>query len=524
MRAIPGKQLPPILDASFSSYIDSEISIFDARKYFNGGDTILNNKRLSVTNNARGAGAGLERISELPSRLSSASSSVDGYGYGNRNYRTRSFHATPTASSEASWNSQTGLLANPPGAMAVSVRHHHQIPVDDHKRIGSTAKNWLLRRRCPCSGKKSVQVQEKAAAETRIQRTGGANLNPNSRVMINAMMKRQGSAGNITPKSNFSSSPASIDWSEQRREEAEAPVVEVLLPNVVRRISAETTNRFVAAGPGLGQPRRVVLTPNKDSSNGGGGGGGFTFPILSQAAAAVPPPVKLVLNKPPLYQLEDPPRESLEVFRPAEEKVIISATTEGGRSSFTFPASPRSRMTATEDDIASDASSDLFEIESFSTQTTGNPLHRRDSMEDASTFNARRRLGGGGRVYGKSVEEEEELDEECYEPSEASIEWSVTTAEGFDRASVANYSEAGEEVRYTMMRNRIEEEESEKKNGKKRGSGGLLLSCRCEKAVSVGPPPQLNGGGGRAGAAVKKPPLPLGRSRSTARLSIPFPT
>ncbi|CAN1164988.1 Protein PHYTOCHROME KINASE SUBSTRATE 4 [Linum perenne] len=550
MRAIPGKQesLPhppprfpfqqktPILD-------DSEISIFDAQKYFNDGASaagdntklninIINNKVSPVKN-----GRGLERISEIPPRLSSASSSVDGYGYGYRNYRTRSFHATPTASSEASWNSQTGLLSNPPGAMAVTVKHHHhhhQPPVDDQRKTGSTAKKWLLRRPCPCYGKKSVQVEEKAP-EPRIPI---AHLNPNSRVMIDAMTKRQ---GNNIPKSNFisSSSAASIDWLERREEAAPVEVP----PNVVRRISAEA-NRFVG-GPGLGQPHRVVLTPNfsqgngdknNGSSNGGGGGGGFTFPILSQAAVVAP--VKLILNngvRKPFSQLEDPPRDSLEVFRPPEDKVIVTKLSTEGRSSFTFPASPRSRMTVTEDDMASDASSDLFEIESFSTQTTGNPLNgagssiRRDSMEDASIFNARRL---GGRVYGKGVEDEEE---ECYEPSEASIEWSVATAEGYDKGSVTNYSvtasEAAEEIRYTMMRKRIEEtEESERRKGKRRGSsGGGLLSCRCEKAVSVGPPqpPLQHVSGGRAAVTVsngKKPPLPLGRSHSSGRLSLPFPT
>lgn len=96
-------------DASFSSYLkpkeskqnspenDTEISIFDAQKYFSESN-ITNQKDASEPSDAV----------SVP-RLSS-SSSVDGYG---RNFRTRSFQATPTASSEASWNSQKGLLANP---------------------------------------------------------------------------------------------------------------------------------------------------------------------------------------------------------------------------------------------------------------------------------------------------------------------------------------------------------------------------------------------------------------------------
>ncbi|CAI0415410.1 unnamed protein product [Linum tenue] len=557
MRAIPGRRggvestpspyfpfsqkLPPaVLDASFSSYLQpgsnpiddsAEISIFDATKYFNSE---AENPKLSISRvspvvaNGNSNNSGVV-VSEPP-RFSSASSSVDGYGYANRAYRTGSFHATPTASSEASWNSQTGLLSNPPGALAVSVRHPQGSVADDQRKRGS-AKRWILGRRCPCSGKKSVQVEEKMSEP----RTPMSHLAPNNRVTVSAMVKRQGSnsndhSNNSIPKipnsfpgrvekSDCSSAPSSIDWMERR---------EIEIPNSVRRISAETT-RF-------GSHHRVVLPPNSTEGNSIGGGGGFTFPILSQSAAAAAPPVKLVL-KPKLSILEDPPRESLEVFRPAEEVIV-----GGGNSAV------KSRMTAaaTDDDMASDASSDLFEIESFSTQTTSyqlNGSNRRDSMEDASTFNARRLSGigggGGGGAYRERVEEEEEENEEeaaateCYEPSEASIAWSVVTAEGFDRASVTNYSvtaSEADEVRFMMMRQARNGGGGGGGGGKKRGG---LLSCRCEKAVSVGPQPMRTGGGGEGqrgvnmaaghvngrSAAAAKPPL--ARSHS-ARLSLPF--
>ncbi|CAL1374903.1 unnamed protein product [Linum trigynum] len=580
MRAIPGRRggvestpspyfpfsqkLPPAVhDASFSSYLQpgsnpiddsAEISIFDATKYFNSeaeNPKLSINRVSPVVANGNSNNSGVV-VSEPP-RFSSASSSVDGYGYANRNYRTGSFHATPTASSEASWNSQTGLLSNPPGALAVSVRHPQGSVADDQKKRGS-AKKWILGRRCPCSGKKSVQVEEKMSEP----RTPMSHLAPNNRVTVSAMVKRQGSNSNDhsnnnipkipnsfpgrVEKSDCSSAPSSIDWMERR---------EIEIPNSVRRISAETT-RF-------GSHHRVVLPPNSTEGNSIGGGGGFTFPILSQSAAAAAPPVKLVL-KPKLSILEDPPRESLEVFRPAEEVIVgggNSAVKLGPeppkRQSFTFPASPRSRMTAaaTDDDLASDASSDLFEIESFSTQTTSYQLgsNRRDSMEDASTFNARRLSGigggGGGGAYRERVEEEEEEEEEvaateCYEPSEASIAWSVVTAEGFDRASVTNYSvtaSEADEVRFMMMR----QVEAARNGGGGGGGGGKkrggLLSCRCEKAVSVGPQPMRTGGGGEGQRGVnmaaghvngraaamnsshKKPPLAKSHS---ARLSLPF--
>ncbi|XWS58940.1 hypothetical protein CRYUN_Cryun08bG0077400 [Craigia yunnanensis] len=116
---------------------DTEISIFDAQRYFNESNIDARVcKRVSpfIMPN-------FDHISSVPrsdisalARFSSASSGADGYGYG-RTYRVRSFHATPTVSSEASWNSQTGLLSNPPGALAVSMTMKNPSTTDDEKRV-----------------------------------------------------------------------------------------------------------------------------------------------------------------------------------------------------------------------------------------------------------------------------------------------------------------------------------------------------------------------------------------------------
>ncbi|KAF5750349.1 hypothetical protein HS088_TW03G00685 [Tripterygium wilfordii] len=471
-----------IRDASFSSYLqteepnqavdDSEISIFDAQEYFNENN--VNDpkptKKVSPIN-----GVNLKRSPEVP-RLSSAPSSVDGY----RNYRVRSFNATPTASSEASWNSQTGLLSNPPGAIAVSIRN----PPSTDKKTGSSAK-WIFRRKCPCSGKKSVQVEE--------------HINP-SEPKITIPRLKETCTSKPRTDSPIENSALRILGAPRRED----------IPSV-RRISAE--NHFAS---NLTKHERIL--PSGRAFNDGGSG--FTFPILSHQ--------KLVLNgsdTPPLDQ--DPPRESLEVFRPKDE--LVSTTVSGiiTRRSFTFPTSPKSRMVPTDDDMASDASSDLFEIESFSTQTTSYPTcTRRDSLEDASTFNLRSRF----------LQLHRSLDEpmtpslaptECYEPSEVSIDWSVTTAEGFDKASVTNFSVTASEAEEMTWRER-----NSGGGGKKKAGG--LLSCRCEKAVNVGPHPVKCGPneGQRVGPSgterhvtvssrahrVNKPPL------ASSRPSIPFAT
>lgn len=391
---------PPTLPSppSFSKYIrpdpllepepepEPELSIFDAKKYFNYEESNPATKQPRQHQHQH-----LINLPPAPPRLSSCSS-IESSSYGGgilRNNRARSSVATPTASSEASWNSKTGLLSNPPGAIHVSINNCH-------KKTKSPCK-WLFgtTSKCLCSGKKSVQVED-----------------------------------------NYNKTPP--------------PPHHHNFYNI--KISPPTPTTTNAA---------------------------FTFP--------------------------DPPRESLEVFHPSRKDPIQSHRAVFPRQpmGFTFPVSPsKSRMGSTDiDDVASDASSDLFEIESFSTQTTTYPV--RDSLDE------------NPRLLYCHMEEEEEGGGEYYEPSEASIEWSVTTAEGFDRASVTNMSSV------TAME--IDEMVMKTKRKERGGSSSLLMSCRCEKAVSVavGPNPVESGtrhvSSNRGGGCNNKPPL--ARSRSS-RLSV----
>ncbi|KAE8661183.1 Detected protein of unknown function [Hibiscus syriacus] len=418
---------------------DMDISIFDAQRYF---DETNGDARVCKRNSPMKDPISPElrcdiSASALAGRFSSASSVADGYGYG-RSHRARSFHATPTASPEASWNSQTGLLSNPPGAIPVSMIMKTPTTTD-HKTKGSSKMKWLWGRRCPCSGKKSVQVEPKTPL--------GSNQKRN------------------------------IIHHDQKREE-------ILLACNPYRISVE--NQFRSS---LGQ--RVIATATARPlmiSDGGSAvtTAGFTFPILNQHNR----------NHNSLDDHNYPPRHSLELFRPSDESPSISN-----------PKKLVPRTSIADDDVGSDTSSDLFEIESFS---TSNPLyHRRDSLDEASNFNIRRSIGGSGNGSGTYSP----MTTECYEPSEASIEWSVTTAEGLERGSVE-----AEEMMNMNMRGSAT---GVSNGGKKKSGNGGLLSCRCEKAVSVGPNPvkyvpphgQADTSSKHVGN-VNKPPL--------ARLSLPF--
>lgn len=96
-----------------------------------------------------------------------------------------------------------------------------------------------------------------------------------------------------------------------------------------------------------------------------------------------------------------------------------------------------------DEDVRSEASSDLFEIESLSMST--HPLFTRSESATAAA--------AGG-----------------YEPSEASVEWSVVTA------SVANFSMASESG---------EQEATSLRKTRRSSGSGLLLGCASEKAVDV---------------------------------------
>lgn len=436
---------------------DAELSIFDAEKYFNG---------TAEETTPASQPPSMERIGEKSDfgRPSSVSS-VDGYG---RNHKAAPFHAAPTASSEASWNSQSGLLSNPPGSMAISMRHIH---LRNSKKCANSPRRWFFRRKCPCSGDKSVDVEEKSYS----RQNGHTTNNSDSNCTSNNHHRKQNMGG------------------ADQEEPAKRPMVRISAEEWTKDESLTRGHRALSTEIGR---RAAAARPFSD-------GGGFTFPILSHQMPTANAP-------------DDPPRESLEVFRPplilaAEEAMMAPGQAAAaplypgdvGRRSFNFATSPRRRG---EDDVASDSSSDLFEIESFSTSTGGGGAsaaavyRRRDALDELV------RSGAGQAPYRYSLDETSttitSLGAEAYEASEVSVEWSVATAEGFDRGSVANFSASASEFGETRLTDLPEVGDRATTTlgggggGKKKGG---FLSCRCEKAVSVGPQPVKQPGTGPVG-------------------------
>ncbi|KAK8963572.1 Protein PHYTOCHROME KINASE SUBSTRATE 4 [Platanthera guangdongensis] len=385
---------------------DMEISIFDADRYFNGSqDSNSSSNKPTVTVNE-----------EAEQR----ESSVDGFS---RSFRPPSFRATPTASSDASWNSQTGLLRKQHDNLSVSVRSFSN--GEQKKEQSSSGARYFFGYRCPCSGKKSVDVEEKVS-ETK------------------------------------SSSPSTC---------------------VKKKYSSATKMPTVKADECL--PRTAPPDPGFFSFN-------HHFPA--------PEIARRVVDSQTENASENPGRVSLEVFRQPETVTPLRNSAEfqkspfarvsGDRRIFKIPGSPNLRL-AVDDDAASDASSDLFEIDSLSTQAG---FRRRDSLDElpAAAYGPRNIAGSAPAVtlHHRGMEDEEVAatsiaPSECYAPSEDSVDWSVTTAEGFDRYSLANFSSAVSE--YEELRYAAEGRGGWKKKGI---TGGGLLSCRSEKAVKViGPQP-----------------------------------
>ncbi|XAR50061.1 hypothetical protein NMG60_11004286 [Bertholletia excelsa] len=171
-------------------------------------------------------------------------------------------------------------------------------------------------------------------------------------------------------------------------------------------------------------------------------------------------------------QAEDDPRYSIEVFGSHEihKKGDIALNLERKLSMLKWDAIPKSQNTTLTtlgsvgpyDDIQSDASSDLFEIDA--TSGVGGPLFKVPLVSD--------NINSGCATPTTQ-----------YEPSEASIEWSVVTASAADFSVVSDYERAMAVAEMNLPSLAIRNTKSKIVEQKSRNGG--LLGCKSHKAVSV---------------------------------------
>ncbi|GER53122.1 phytochrome kinase substrate [Striga asiatica] len=162
---------------------------------------------------------------------------------------------------------------------------------------------------------------------------------------------------------------------------------------------------------------------------------------------------------------KDEPRKSIEVFGSNKNAAKNDVATDMERklSMLTWDAIPIIHEKTVEVDMASEASSDLFEIENISGRSV--------------TFSPR------GLAVGPTGDDEAECMNYDYAPSEASsIQWSVVTASAAANYSSVNLSDFNDESVSLANKSSKKVDEVKKKG---RLSVGINLGCKNQKAVEV---------------------------------------
>ncbi|KAG8045802.1 hypothetical protein GUJ93_ZPchr0008g12703 [Zizania palustris] len=413
----------------------AELDIFSAERYFNADDVV---KKCG----GDGGVAALPSADEPRREELAVLASQSG--------RT-------VASSEASWNSRSELLSSHcqfaavdkvnkggggNGVAAASGQHCQR-----SKKLVPGQRRGLFSRVCPCAGRKAVTVD--VASEPRSPVTPKIHTRFDADHVVADSTIFKAKALPPTPCEEVELVKMKISPGSSRFQPPAS--------NIFATAPSRAGNAPFAAFP-LDTGRRVVSS------------GGFMFPVVGAP--------KVVST------MDELPRESLEVFRPIfEESVLADPPADlavgGGGLAAGFARTPGVAAVAMDEEAMSDASSDLFDLDSFAASSSYLTTHRgrssrRNSRDDDLPYAA-----------------ESTLSECMYAPSEVSVVWSVATAEGgaFDAASMANFSSAAsaccvEEFSFVppgavAVAGRV----------KRGGGGGLLNSCRGEKAVSVGPTP-----------------------------------
>ncbi|XWS64264.1 hypothetical protein CRYUN_Cryun06bG0171400 [Craigia yunnanensis] len=190
----------------------------------------------------------------------------------------------------------------------------------------------------------------------------------------------------------------------------------------------------------------------------------FTFPTMNSTVGILP--VKVPLQG----EVDEIGRKSLEVFgSPVLGRRNKSLNLERRLKMLSWDATPKVEETENSkgnyNDTGSDASSDLFEIESLTGKA--NPFLARQASDAAS-----------GCVTPTT----------CYAPSEASIEWSVVTASAANFSVMSDYEDPRPSITLpspikTFWTTTNAKTKNNKEFQRRRSSG--LLDCNSQKAVKV---------------------------------------
>lgn len=428
---------------------DGEIGVFGAEKYFNGG---MDEGNPSIAGKIRGAnepprdpnkniGGTHEENRVAASKCASRRclhQNEEGVGFDPIKPRIQQGAPSVVSESsfmrsESSWDSQSALLTN-----VLRNPHRNKTKMTPGKSLFAS-----LRSKCSCSDKNSVET-DGYAAENKSNK-GGACCGG---VHAEAITKEPTKTGQEL-----------LDLVQINKPRAECWGKEAMHQKKFKEL-------------GIGQPRENC----------------FAFPIANSGTGNMA--VKLQLGE----EEEGKPRKSLEIFgSPILEKGHKSLNLERRLTMLSWEATPRVEDPGINSDSEStDASSDLFEIESLSSRVA--PFLARQESDAMS-----------GRITPTT----------SYAPSEASIEWSVMTA------SVADYSVMSdcEEQRppsiassKPVFTNTSPAKAASKEV--KRRPPSILSGCKNDKAVRVAEDAYIT-------HFDKAIPDPRGRNRSVAFIPVP---
>ncbi|XP_057950152.1 protein PHYTOCHROME KINASE SUBSTRATE 1-like [Malania oleifera] len=191
----------------------------------------------------------------------------------------------------------------------------------------------------------------------------------------------------------------------------------------------------------------------------------FTFPVLNSAAGNLTSDMQLQKEGEEIKR-----RKSLEMFRsPLLEKGNRILSFDRRRNMLTCGASKNVEeieIPANCHETESDASSDLFEIESLSSKL--------------NQFLVQQTADGASGCITPTT---------CYPPSEASIEWSVVTASAADFSAMSDSDEQRTAATIPNPSKTVPASTAPKCMSKeihrRRAGPGNLLGCRSQKAVSI---------------------------------------
>lgn len=357
---------------------NNEIGIFTAEKYFSGGMD-----KMETTSSEKG----WKQPPTKDGKIIDFPRPKKAFKWG-----------TPSACSEASWNSQRALLQK------------SQSPNMQKQMSG---KNFFSSFGCNCASKKSVEVVEKV----------GQNRTLSHGKKVVDLVEE--------PHKPEMFVDGLIDVDETRT------IMAGNRDHLEFKYGEEMDGRIADKG-GVGFKREDLFTlPNLNPVAGNHQAVGKQFEEAQEARFSLE-----VFGSNPSYMIKE------DIGSKFHRKLTMF-TSDPGRCP--IKDVPVSYSSMDDGDVESEASSDLFEIESFSSKAHHPFFHSQDDMS-------------------------------CYEPSEASIEWSVVTASAanFSIASDYDYQKPTEKIITTATTTKAIMAKMVQ-----RRQHTSLLGCRSSKAVTV---------------------------------------